>query len=86
MDTPSPTRRQLLDPLEGPYLTISDAAFASGLTPKCLRRYEADGLLNPERAVNGTRLYTIDDLTVAQQIYQSRSERHGMNRRPLPKL
>ena len=85
MDTSiqTPTLRQALDPFQGPYLTISDA---SGLTPKCLRQYEADGLLNPERAADGLRLYTLDDLTLAQQIYRDRAERKGTKPRDLPKI
>ncbi|GAA3137171.1 DNA-binding transcriptional MerR regulator [Kribbella aluminosa] len=57
-----------------PALTVGQAAYASGLTPKAVRLYQAKGLLPPaERSAAGYRLYTNDDVATLRFIHQART-------------
>lgn len=53
-------------------MLISEAARASGLTPKMIRHYEELGLLSSERAENGYRVYQAQDLDTLHFIVRAK--------------
>jgi DNA-binding transcriptional MerR regulator len=57
--------------------TLTDAVFMTGLSAASLRNYERDGLIRPLRTAKGTRLYRMQDLELAKQIYKARMQRTG---------
>lgn len=51
-------------------MRISDVSNRTGISPRLLRYYEEQGLLDPARDVSGYRDYTDQDVEVARRIRQ----------------
>ena len=60
--------RGLLDATEGGRMRIGEAARRAGTTPRMLRYYEAEGLLEPGRGENGYRDYDEECVVAAARI------------------
>ena len=53
-------------------MNIAEAARKSGLTPKAIRFYEAQGLLHPSRAANGYRSFGTSDVHTLRFLKRAR--------------
>jgi len=53
-------------------MNIAEAARKSGLTPKAIRFYEAQGLLHPSRAANGYRSFGASDVHTLRFLKRAR--------------
>lgn len=60
-------------------MLISEAARATGLTPKMIRHYEELGLLSSERAENGYRMYQTQDLDTLHFIVRAKDLGFSLN-------
>ena len=60
-------------------MLISEAARATGLTPKMIRHYEELGLLSSERAENGYRVYQAQDLDTLHFIVRAKDLGFSLN-------
>lgn len=58
-------------------MNVAEAAKTAGLTAKAVRFYEAEGLIQPQRAANGYRIY--DDSDVNRLKFLSRARNLGFS-------
>jgi Cu(I)-responsive transcriptional regulator len=54
-------------------MNVAEAARSAGLTPKAVRFYESEGLVQPPRAANGYRVYDEGDVNRLRFLSRARS-------------